>query len=742
MAYWALQSSFNGGELSRRLQSRSDLSIYAIGASQIENMACTVEGALIKRSGTRWRGAALAGTSWLSPFIFNATQAYLLCWSQGKLRFYTNDALLTSGGSTVEVVVPYTAAQAPRVSTQQSFDVLYMAHDAHAPAALSRTAADAFSYAALDLKGGPFDDRNQDDAITVSASGATGTGVTITASAPIFEAGHVGARFRIEAEDFGDVRAWQNALDGVGIGDLRRSEGRVYRALTEGRTGNVQPIHTNGAEWDGDDVGEDINGEGPYGVKWEYLHDRFGIVKITAVDPGGESCTATVERRLPESVLTVPTMRWAHSLFSAAAGWPQLVQLWRGRLWFFKDFELCGSVSADYRNFSEFDENGEATPDMAIRKRLDIADRVLWVRSDRQSMVIGTSLGEYVIGPRNPAEPVTAGNLDLVPQSAHGSAEVWALKTASEVIFMQRGGRKVRAGGYEFGQDRYLANNLTLWARQVTQSGIVQLAYQGEPEELLWTLRADGQAAAHPYNPTQDVKGWSRALILQGAAIKSMCAIPSPDGQRDDLWLLVERDGVRSIEQLERWWDEDAGLDRQDAYFVDSGITYSGAATTTISVPPHLVGKTVAMLANGAELPPQVVSAGATVTLPRGYTKVHVGLPFTATVTLLRPDVPMRDGTSQGRLRRIISLLGSLIDSFGLKGGTIGKADGDSPLDEIFGRSPSTPMDSAPPLFTGWTDDRSIGGGWDRNVRGTFEHSSPNPWILSAIVQKVEMGEK
>lgn len=737
MAYWALQSSFNGGELSRRLQSRSDLAIYAIGASQIENMACTVEGALIKRSGTRWRGAALAGTSWLSAFIFNATQAYLLCWSEGKLRFYTNDALLTSGGSTVEVTVPYTAAQAPRVSTQQSFDVLYMAHGSHAPAALSRTAADAFSYAALDLKGGPFADRNQDEAVTVSASAASGSGVTITASSPIFSAGHVGSRFRIEAEDFGNVRAWQNALDGIVVDDLRRSEGRVYKALTAGRTGNVQPIHTIGAEWDGDDVGTDINGEGPYGVKWEYLHDRFGVVKITAVASDGESCTATVERRLPESVLTVPTMRWAHSLFSAAAGWPQHVIIWRGRLWFIKDFDLCGSVSADYRNFNEFDENGEASPDMAIRKRLDIADRVLWVRSDRKSMVIGTSLGEHVIGPRNPAEPISAGNLDTDPQSAHGSEEVWALKTASEVIFMQRGGRKVRAGAYEFGQDRYLANNLTLWARQVTQSGIVQLAYQGEPEELLWTLRADGQAAAHPYNPAQDVKGWSRALIMPGAAVKSLCAIPSPDGARDDLWLLVERDGVRSIEQLERWWDEDAGLDREDAYFVDSGITYSGAATTTIGGLTHLAGKTVAMLANGAELPLQTVSGAGTITLPRAYTKVHVGLPYTAKVTLLRPDVPMRDGTSQGRLRKIVSLLASLIDSFGLKAGTT-----DSRVYEVFGRLASTPMDSAPPLFTGWTDDRSIGGGMDRNTRGTFEHASPNPWILSATVQKVETGEK
>lgn len=733
MPYHHLQTSYNGGELSRRLQSRSDISIYGIGASEIFNMVPSVEGALVKRSGTRWRAAALASASWLSDFTFNATQAYVLEWSEGKLRFITNNALLENGAGVVEVAVPYAAADASRVSIQQSKDVLYLAHEGYPHAELRRTAADAFDYAPLSLTGGPFGDRNRDTTLKVTTSDVIGD-ITVNATAAIFKSGHVGAPFRIEAEDFGDIQQWQIGIDGISVGTIRRNEGRVYVALTSGRTGNVAPVHTSGVAWDGSS-GEDINDKGPYGIQWRYLHDRFGVVTITGyVSP--TQVQARVQRRLPSSVTGTATERWAHGLFSAAEGWPHLVTLWRGRLWFFRDFMLAGSVSGSYRDFSAYDESGTVQDDQAIVRQLDIPDQPLWVRADRQSMIIGTTLGEYAIGPINPAEPISSNNLQVVPQSAHGSAPAWPVRTATEIIFAQRGARKIRAARYDFGQDRYIAPNLTLWARHMTQGGTVQMTYQAEPEELLWVLRADGVAAAHPYNVEQDVKGWARSLAMEGAQIRSLISIPSPDGSKDDLWLLVERDGVRSIEQLADWWDEDAGTPIASAFFVDSGVTYSGPATADFML-PRFAGKTVQILADGAWLPDQEVGADGTLVLPIAATPVTIGLPYTARYTSLRPETPQRDGTSQGRHKRIVGLVASLIDSFAVVAGSIGDM-----LDRIVKRDSSVPMPGGPPMFSGWTDNASIGGGNDKDGRVTMEDRSPFPWILSATVKKIEGGDR
>ena len=735
--FWRLQSSWNGGALSRRLQSRPDLAIYNIGAAEILNMAASVEGALVKRGGTRYRAAALATAAWYTPFIFNATQAYVVEWSEGKLRFLTNNALLEVATVPVEVVVPYTAAEAPYVSRQQSFDVQYLAHGSHAFASLRRTAADAFSYGAEQLKGGPFGDINSDESLTISVSGTfdVGGNVTIQANTARFTAGQVGGHMLVEAEDFADTMAWQTGVDGITPGVLRRSEGRVYEALTSGRTGTEAPFHLRGDQWDGDNVGTDINAKGPYGVQWRYVHDRYGIIRITGFTDT-DTLTGVVERAIPLTLAVSPSYRWANSLFSAAAGHPQLVCLWRGRLWLIRDFELAGSVVGSYRDFSEFDASGAPAPDQAIRRRMDIPDRPLWVRADRQSMIIGTASGEFAIGPINPAEAITADNLQVVPQSRHGSKAVEPVATAAELIFAQRGGRKLRAATYDFAQDRYIADNMTLWARQMTQGGIRQLSYQAETEELLWMLTGEGIANSHPYNPQQDTKGWCRTIDIEGATILSMVTVPSPDGTRDDTWLLVDRDGEKSHEQLADWWDEDAGMTADDGCHLDSALSYDGAPATVFSGLDHLAGLEVGILADGAELPVMTVAVDGTITLPKARSRVTIGRLYTARCTTLRPDVPRPDGTTSARIKRVVKMVASLIDSFGVRAGDRG-----GKLDRLVNRDPATPMGSGPALFSDWTDAKAVGGGNNRHGQVTLEDRSPFPWILPAIVQQLNIGE-
>ncbi len=735
---YRLQDSFNGGEVSRRLQSRPTLSIYNIAAAEIRNMAASVEGAIVKRPGTWYRAAALASSTWLTPYAFNATQAYVLVWSEGAIRFVTNNALLEVAGDPVEVAVPYTAAHAPNVWRWKSFDTQYLAHGSYPFASLKRTAADAFSYQVETLKGGPFGDINQDETKTLTVTGVltVGGAVSVEANTNRFNANMVGGHILVEAADFADVMAWQTGVDGIVAGTLRRSEGRVYEALSGTRTGTEAPFHLRGDQWDGDNIGQDINGKGPFGVKWRYRHDRYGIVRITGYTDAN-TLTGVVERAIPLSLAATPTFRWANSLFSADAGFPQLCCLWRGRLWLFRDFELAGSVSASYRDFSEFDESGAPQPDQAIRLRMDIPDRALWVRPDRQAMIIGTSSGEYAIGPINPSEPIAADNLQIVPQSGHGSTQVEPLGTAAELIFAQRGGRKLRAATYDFGQDRYLADNMTLWARQITRGGIRQLCYQAEPEEQLWMLKGDGTAASHPYNPAQDTKGWCPSLSIEEATIESMVSVPSPDGQRDDVWLLVDRDGEKSLEQLADWWDEEAGLVAQDGCHLDSALAYDGAPATVFGGLDHLIGKEVGILADGAELPVQTVDETGSITLTAARSRVTVGRLYTATFTTLRPDVPLRDGSSIGRIKRVIGLVASLLDSFGVRAGDRG-----GKLDRLVNRAATDPMDSGPSLFSDWTEAKAIGGGNSRRGQVTLEDRSPFPWVQPALIKKLDIGDQ
>ena len=726
----AIATSFNGGELSPRMGGRVDTAIYQVGVAEAENFIPTVEGAIVKRPGFEAIRPARDGAGWLSQFRFNLTQDYVIEWSDGVLRFYTNDERIeTAPGVPYEVAVPYSAAEAPFISVQQSFDRLYLDHPGHPPARLTRTSATTFVYDVAPLTKGPFADANTDEAKTVTASGTNGV-VTIASNAPIFLPGHVGAPFRIEAADFSTIPAWDTQTKGITVGMIRRSDGKAYTAASAGTTGTVQPIHTAGTEWDGQDL-KDVNDNGPFGVQWTYRHDRFGMVTITAVSPDGLSATATVTRTLPDGVMTVPTFRWAHGAFSAAAGWPSVVIAFAGRLAHFKDRELLASVAGDYLNHQAYTSSGTLAADMAFRRTLSTEDPVLWAIGDRK-LIVGSASREIAIGAINQAQAIAGDNIEAVPQSFYGSERVFPVQIGTTGVFVQRAGRKLRQAEYDFARDRYQAANMTVWCRHITKGGIRQLTFQKEPGELLIGVRGDGQLVVHPHAPEQEIKGFARIRHGGGDILSAVC-VADASGTQDALWVLVERpDGSRWVERMANWRDDDDPI--EDAFFVDSGLTVMAAAGQThFSGATHLAGQAVAVLAAGGVVPGIIVEADGSFDLPvsavpadRAY-RLTVGMPYTARVTTLRPQLPGGQST-QGVRQRLVKMVLRLIATTGIRIGAMG-----GKLDNLVDRASSEYMDAPVPLFTGDTE-RAVSGGWDRNGQAVFESSAPLPATVVAAM--------
>jgi hypothetical protein len=83
--------AFNGGEISRRMEGRSDLDgIYDRAFAKMLNYVATVEGPATKRPGFRYIKEAALTSTWLSRFVFNTTQSYVLEWGDKRVRFFTN----------------------------------------------------------------------------------------------------------------------------------------------------------------------------------------------------------------------------------------------------------------------------------------------------------------------------------------------------------------------------------------------------------------------------------------------------------------------------------------------------------------------------------------------------------------------------------------------------------------------------------------------------------------------------
>lgn len=737
-----LLTAFIAGEISPLLFGRVDSQQYQLGLQTCENFVPVNEGPLVKRPGWEYIRPAASSAVWLTPFRFSVTQEYVIEWGHLTARFFTNGGRVeTSPGVAYAITTPYTAAHVPAISTQQSFDRLYIDHPVYAPGFLTRTSATTFTHSASAIINGPFADANTDEAITVTADDVIGS-VTVTAGAAIFRSGHVGSLFRIEAKDFSNVTQWDVNTKGVTIGDLRRSEGKVYQAASAGVTGSVPPTHTSGTEWDGS-AELFHNNDGPFGVQWTYLHDRFGIVQIATVAGGGLSCTATVVRRLPTSITTVGSYRWAYCVWSNDAGWPGIVVHAFGRQVHFKDFELCASVVGDFLNHQAFTSLGTVTADMAFRRRLATENPPLWALEDRK-IIIGTASKELAIGALNTQAAVAADNIDSSPQSFYGSEAVDPVQLGSETVFVERGGRRLRSAAYDFGSDRYQAADLTAAARHITAPGMVQLAVQRWPFSMLHVVRNDGQMVVHPIN-RGEVKGFARTVAGGGAQVLSAVAIMDDDGKRDDLWALITRSTpagiVKEIWKQSTW--RELGDNIAEAFFVDAGVRVAASGgQATFTGLTHLAGQAVAVLAGGGVITGQSVASDGTLTLPpeqvppAAYTLI-VGLAYEARVVTLRPFVQGGAGGFQGFLQRVAQAFLRVIETVGIKAGA---THGGVPLEDQIDRPANAAMDAQIPAFTGDVKVL-VSSEPDREATMTLVSDAPLPATIAMISFKIESGD-
>ena len=87
-------------------------------------------------------------------------------------------------------------------------------------------------------------------------------------------------------------------------------------------------------------------------------------------------------------------------------------------------------------------------------------------------------------------------------------------------------------------------------------------------------------------------------------------------------------------------------------YTVDCGVSFDNAAGQTVFAVPHLIGKTVDIVADGAVQTQQTVDGSGNVTLPRASYRTLIGLHFRSEIGLLTPEVGTGTGTAQGNNMR------------------------------------------------------------------------------------------
>ncbi len=360
--------------------------------------------------------------------------------------------------------------------------------------------------------------------------------------------------------------------------------------------------------------------------------------------------------------------------------------------------------------------------------------------------MIGTVGGEWPLRASNLNEALDAENPPQAKRSTvYGSADVAPIKAGNGILFVQRAGRKLMEQAFSFEDDGFRSGDLTELAEHITAGGIREIAYQKEPDSIVWAVRGDGTLLGMTYRREQDVVGWHQHVLggrsgADGAQaiVESIAAIPATDGSRDELWLVVRRhiagQTKRYVEYMEAPLSDDG--EQKYAFYVDSGLTgVFESPQDEVTNLAHLEGETVQILADGASHPDRTV-VGGRVTLDRAATVVQAGLAYDnlSELQTLNLEAGAADGSAQGKTKRLTNCTIRVHRSLGAKiGPDMSLLD---PVPELMFRDASTPMGAPNALFTGdcfvpWP------GGYETGGRITIVPVGPFPCTVIAIYPQI-----
>lgn len=602
-----LQSNFNGGEFSPLLFGRVEAERYATGLATCLNYIPTIQGGLARRPATRWVSEVKdsSAVTHLIPFEFSITQAYMIEFGNLYNRFIRNNATITlpdqditgatqadpvvitaashgfsngdrivligvggmvelnnrefivanedtntfelqtvgavdidgtgftaytSGGTASEVfetVSPYLTADIPTIKYVQSADILYLVHPGYRPRKLTRTDHTAWTLTAIDFLDGPYLDTNT-TTTSLTPSAATGT-VTITASAV----------------------TGINGGDGFLVTDI----GRSIRLK-------------QGSVW--------------------------GWVEIT-----GRTSTTVVTVLVKETLTNTDAKTdWRLGIWSDTTGYPSTVTFHEDRLVFAGAAEkpqgFDGSRTGDYENFAPTDLDGTITDSHAIAFSLRArgVDFIRWISSEEKGLIAGTVANEWSIRPSLQGEAISPTNINAKQTTSWGSKNIQPVQADKATMFVQNSGRQLREMTFFEDITGFRAPDLSEIAEHITATGITRLGYQKTPQSIIWAVRADGELLGMTYKrDTNSLRaGWHRHQMggqsdASGtkSITESLAVIPSADGERDDVYVVVKREinGVtkRYIEFITKFFEDTD--EQRDMFFVDSGLTLDNPKTIT-----------------------------------------------------------------------------------------------------------------------------------------------------------------
>ena len=637
--------AFSAGELSEDMYGRYDVDKYGTGCMILKNWIIMAQGGVYKRPGTKYSAHIGDETrkARLIPFRFSTVQPYVLEFGHNYMRVYKDGELVlesaqaivsaskanpcninkvthglttgdevfcsdmvgmtelnnrqfkvtvvdpdnftldgvdstaygtfTSGNfaKVYELTTTYTEDQIFELYYAQTADVLTLCHRDHAPAELTRTGHTAWTLTNITFA------PSVSAPASPSATATTGSGSTTY-------------KYKITAVVEQQFEESLPTAEVSCTNDLTTSgnENTIsYTAVTDA-------------------------------IKYNIYKDKSGVFGYI----GSSETTSFIDDNIEPDVSDTPPR--ANNPFDATDKYPGVVGFSQQRRVFASTNEKPDTIwmsrAGLYSNMSKSIPNKDDDSfEFAIASgEVNAINHILGFRD----LLTMTDSEEWKIYGNTALTPTTT-NAD--PETNYGSDIVKPVKIGNVALFAALFGTEVRDYSYTFEADGYDGNDISILSSHLLKDAyIVDWAFAPVPDKVLWAVLSDGTLCSLTYMKEHRVWGWARHS-LGGGFVESVAVIPNKTERRHMPHFLVRRtingQERRMVETLQKYVD----APMEEAYFVDAGLTYDGAATDTISGLWHLEGEEVTVYADGNVLAQKTVTNG-TIQVDSDYSKYAVGI--------------------------------------------------------------------------------------------------------------------
>lgn len=535
MRQWILKNNLSSGELSPLLWTRTDVQQYANGSKKILNGIPLVEGGVKKRPGTKYKGV-LDGALRLIPFIANSENTYLLIFGYGTLKVYnprTNEVVW-------ETTTPYLISQ--QIKELQYAHTKYRMYFVQGDTPVHRFVCSAdftnWQFAPFNFSIAPNDDSGATPNVALTPSG-TEVGKTITLTASAFP-------------------NWLNTESYI-VGERVIHTAKTWRALADHK--GSEPTDTN-SNWEQvTDEDASVFTENDVG---SLVTINFGQVKIIEY-VSATQVKAEVLIKLNADIQAI-AKSWTIKIgaFSPESGYPRSVCIFKQRLVLANTKsspnQIWFSRIGDDSSFLESSDDADA---FSIASSSAQSDNILYL-AQRGGVVALTGGAEFLINSQGALTPASA---QIDEHTSYGvQRNVGTCRVGSELLFVQRGGERLRAMAYRYEVDGLVSPELSAVAPHITENngGIREMTYQQTPNSVVWLVLGNGSMASITLNRDQEMNAW--ALHDFGCDVRSVCALPTAQGE-DQCFILTHRGGKVLLEQLK----EDALSDCEVDFLLTKG---------------------------------------------------------------------------------------------------------------------------------------------------------------------------